>query len=185
MSFKIYTKTGDNGETSLFGGKRVMKDNSRLDAYGKIDELNSFLGFAKSTNKNQKIDEILFLLQNKLFSLGSDLATPIENEKLKVYRISEQDTEQLERIIDELDLQLPEIKFFILPGGSQTSSILQISRTICREAERKIVKLNSEENINKNVIKFVNRLSDLLFIIARYSNFVENIPETKWTASQI
>jgi cob(I)alamin adenosyltransferase len=180
MSFKIYTKTGDKGTTGLFGGERVYKDNSRLDAYGTIDELNSFLGLALAFNEDETISKILLKLQYLLFDLGGDLATPLENRKVKIKRISYEDTLYLEKIIDQLVSELPELKVFILPGGSKTASYLHVARTVCRRAERRIIRASQEQKLNPEISILINRLSDLLFVLARYSNFVQNIKDIVW-----
>jgi len=180
MAFKIYTKTGDKGTTGLFGGKRVPKDNTRLEAYGTIDELNSFLGLALSFNNNETIGEILLKLQQLLFDLGGDLATPLENTKVEIKRISPENTLEIERIIDKLDSEIPELKVFILPGGSKTASFLHVARSVCRRAEREIIKASQEQKLNSEVVVLINRLSDLLFVLARYSNFIQNINDIEW-----
>jgi cob(I)alamin adenosyltransferase len=138
------------------------------------------LGLALAFNENETISNILLKLQHLLFDLGGDLATPLENSKVKIKRISDEDTFYLEKIIDQLDAELPELKVFILPGGSKTASFLHVARTVCRSAERKIIRASKEQNLNPEVIVFVNRLSDLLFVLARYSNFVQNINDIEW-----
>ncbi len=179
---KIYTKTGDAGETSLFGGKRVTKDNSRIDAYGTIDELNALLGLSRTETNDKKLDKMIEEIQNGLFTAGADLATPFENERkgMNVPRINEEDIRLLEKYIDEIDALLPELKAFILPGGSRAASLLHLARTICRRGERKTVALSLNEDIGKFILIYLNRLSDLLFVLARYANFVENTPDVEW-----
>ncbi len=179
---KIYTKTGDKGETGLFGGERVKKNSLRIEAYGTVDELNSFIGLAFTEVKDNELRNILLKIQNELFVVGSDLATP-ENEKnknLKIKRVPDEFYIDVEKVIDEYENKLEPLKNFILPGGSKCAALLHVSRTVCRRAERIVVELNSRENINKNIIIFLNRLSDLLFVIARYENSISNIPDTKW-----
>lgn len=177
---KIYTKTGDSGDTSLFGGQRVHKDNPRLNAYGTVDELNAVLGLAASKTESADIKSIITQLQNQLFSVGSDLATPIENSKVQIERISETEINSLEKLIDDLDVKLPEIRYFILPGGTEAASVLHIARTVCRRAEREIVSLSKNIDIGSPILIYLNRLSDLLFVLARYENYVNNIPDIKW-----
>ncbi|HMU42285.1 MAG TPA: cob(I)yrinic acid a,c-diamide adenosyltransferase [Ignavibacteriaceae bacterium] len=179
---KIYTKTGDNGETSLFGGERVGKNNIRIKAYGSLDELNSFIGLTLAKVKNEKIQEVLFNLQNKLFIVGSDLATPSseKNKKLNIQRTSPEYITEVENWIDEFSSNLDDLKNFILPGGSEGAALLHICRTIARRAEREIVELKRTEQINENVIIFTNRISDLFFVLSRYENKHSNIPDIKW-----
>ncbi len=179
---KIYTKTGDKGETSLFGGERVSKNHQRICAYGTIDELNSFIGLALTEVKSQEIKDILTDIQNKLFIVGSDLATPQtdKNNKLNIQRTSEKFIIDAEKDIDTISEKLDPLRNFILPGGSKGSALLHICRTITRRAEREIVALKKMDNISDNILVFLNRLSDLFFVLSRYENKVSNIPETKW-----
>ncbi len=178
---KIYTRTGDDGTTSLFAGGRVKKDDARVEAYGTVDELNSVLGIARAISKNDEINGIIQEIQNYLFHLGADLATPFEVENLRVKRISKEDVEKIEKWIDEIDLRLEPLRNFILPGGTLLASFLHLARTVCRRAERRIVYLSEREKINTQIIPFINRLSDLLFVLARYANKIENVPDVKWT----
>jgi cob(I)alamin adenosyltransferase len=179
---KIYTKTGDKGETGLFGGERVSKNNLRLNAYGSIDELNSFLGLAVIEVTNSDIKNILKDLQNKLFVLGSDLATPEteKNKKLKITRLPDSYISETEEAIDTFEARLDELKNFILPGGSKGSALLHVCRTISRRAEREVVALKNTEHIGENIVIFLNRLSDLFFVLSRFENKYSNIPDTKW-----
>ena len=179
---KIYTRTGDKGETGLFGGERVSKSNLRLNAYGSIDELNSFLGLAITEVTSKEIIDVLTDLQNKLFVLGADLAAPEteKNKKLKVTRLPESYIKDTEQAIDQFDAGLDELKNFILPGGSKGSALLHICRTISRRAEREVVALKNAEHIGENIIIFLNRLSDLFFVLSRFENKYSNIPDTKW-----
>lgn len=179
---KIYTKKGDKGETRLFNNECVAKDSLRVEAYGEIDELNSALGFARAQRLSSEIDKVLNELQNLLFVLGSDLATP-RNAKTgrKIPRLTEGDVKRLERIIDKFDVKLPPLKQFILPGGSLSGASLHIARTICRRAERIAVKLLQKENIGDVPVKFLNRLSDLLFVLARAVNHNQKIKDIAWT----
>lgn len=179
---KIYTKTGDKGETGLFGGERVSKHSTRLDAYGTVDELNSFLGLAILEVDNQEIKSIIKEIQQKLFVVGSDLATPQteKNQKLKITRTPDEYIDETEKLIDKFESQLDELKNFILPGGSKGSALLHICRTIARRAEREIVALKNTEEIGNNIVIFLNRLSDLFFVLSRFENKYSNIPDTKW-----
>jgi cob(I)alamin adenosyltransferase len=179
---KIYTKTGDEGETGLFGGERVSKHSTRLDAYGTVDELNSFIGLTILEVKNEELKVILNDIQQKLFFVGSDLATPQteKNEKLKITRTPESYISEVEKLIDKFDSQLDELKNFILPGGSKGAALLHICRTIARRAEREIVALKDAEIIGNNIVIFLNRLSDLFFVLSRIENKYSNIPDTKW-----
>lgn len=179
---KIYTKTGDKGETALFGGERVSKDSLRLNAYGTLDELNSFIGFALTEVKSEEIKDVLIDIQSKLFVIGSDIATPeIEkNKKLKITRTPISFIDEAEKCIDDFESKLDELKNFILPGGSRGAALLHICRTISRRAEREIVSLKNAEQIGENILIFLNRLSDLFFVLSRFENKYSNIPDTKW-----
>jgi len=179
---KIYTKTGDKGETSLFGGKRVRKDNSRIEAYGNADELNSCIGVVRSFAPPSEIDAVLAEIQNDLFVLGADLATPGGGAKTDVQRIGPGDVVRLERHIDRIDELLPELRSFIVPGGSQVASFLHLARTICRRCERGVVVLSHEDRSSESTIVYLNRLSDLLFVLARYSNKLSERPDIPWKA---
>ena len=171
---KIYTRTGDKGETVLVGGLKVAKHSLRPDAFGEVNELNSIIGIVRTyISKDEKIElnDILEKIQNELFDLGADLATH-ENSKNsdKILRITSSQVKRLENEIDKFNKDLNELKSFVLPGGSKLSSWLHLARTSTRRAERKITKLASEEGINNEVIIYINRLSDLLFVMARYCN---------------
>jgi cob(I)alamin adenosyltransferase len=176
----IYTKTGDRGDTSLFGGQRVPKDALRIEAYGTVDELNSVLGIVRSDNSGDEIDGILEQIQIQLFQLGADLATPRSGKPARIRRIDAKDAQGLERIIDRLDGQLKPLKSFVLPGGSPIAARLHFARTVCRRAERIIVRLSRNEDIGEYITIYLNRLSDLLFVLARYANHSGKVPETKW-----
>ncbi len=176
---KIYTKKGDSGETSLFGGTRVPKSNERIEAYGTVDELNSFVGLAASYNLSKAGTDYLRKVQELLFTLGADLATPYSS-KTRIDRISEDNITFLEDAIDELDKDLEPLKNFILPGGSQVGATLHAARTICRRAERATVACGKVEDISEECIKFLNRLSDFLFVIARYENKQAGVREETW-----
>lgn len=179
---KIYTKGGDKGETGLLGGERVSKDSLRIEAYGTVDELNSFLGLAVEEVKDTEVKKLLNKIQNLLFILGSDLSAPYngENENHSSPRISRIHYEEIEKEIDRFDSRLIELRNFILPGGGKSSALLHICRTICRRAERRVVSLNNAVNLGSDIIIFLNRLSDLFFVLARYENKVSGIQDIKW-----
>lgn len=176
---KIYTKKGDSGETSLFGGQRVSKSSLRIEAYGTVDELNSVIGVATSHGVDSRSKELLDEIQIQLFVLGSDLATP-PSKKLKIDRIGESDIIFLEQAIDELEEHLEPLKSFILPGGSPAGATLHVGRTVCRRAERLAVECSKEDEISDAAIKYLNRLSDFLFVLARFENKQSGSEETKW-----
>lgn len=182
IQLKIFTKTGDSGETSLFGGKRVSKDTLRIEAYGTVDELNAVLGMCRSFNTVQEIDGILQLLQDRLFTLGADLATPDSVNSQAIKRIQSSDAEDLEQAIDHISGKIEPLKNFIHPGGNRPAAVIHYARTVCRRAERHVVRLAHEEEINKQVVVYLNRLSDLLFVLARYVNALSSTPEVPWNA---
>ena len=166
---KIYTGTGDKGETGLFGGERVLKSDIRVEAYGCIDELNAFIGLAIVEVEDKDVKKNLSVIQNYLFTIGSDLATPDteKNKKLNIPRTPESFYLEMEKLIDKYSEELDELKYFILPGGSKPAAMMHVCRTICRKAERAVVELNSTVNIGTNIVMFLNRLSDLFFVLAR------------------
>ncbi len=178
---KIYTKTGDSGETSLFGGQRVSKNHSRIDAYGTVDELNSVIGLARTADPNPVIDAILGRIQSELFVLGADLATPPE-KNAQIDRIGQDHVQKLEEDIDQLEQNLNPLKSFILPGGSPGAAYLHLARTVCRRAERTSFSCRQSEIISDEALFFLNRLSDLLFVMARYQNKSKNIKDVVWKA---
>ncbi|MFA6597770.1 MAG: cob(I)yrinic acid a,c-diamide adenosyltransferase [Ignavibacteriaceae bacterium] len=179
---KIYTKTGDKGETGLFGGKRIPKSSVRINAYGTVDELNAVIGVALCYVENEKVKSVLRKLQNQLFVVGADLATPleVESKNISIPRVSEEDISESEKAIDFFDKQLEELRYFILPGGTKSAAQLHVARTICRRAEREVVLLSQQEEINQNIVIFVNRISDLLFVLSRVENKTAEIPDQKW-----
>lgn len=165
---KIYTKTGDKGMTSLVGGKRVPKNSARLESYGTIDELNSYLGMIRSFPIDSVITGELVEIQSRLFDVGGNLATDSEDPNVTIrLGVKEQDIELLEKAIDRMDAEVPPMKFFVLPGGDQVVSFCHIARTVCRRAERRILDLSTEAEVDELVLKYVNRLSDYLFILSR------------------
>ncbi len=176
---KIYTRTGDDGTTGLFGGGRVSKASARIECYGTVDELNSIIGLARSQGCSPEGERYLHNLQNTLFVLGADLATP-RNAKAVIDRIEEQHATELETWIDELDAQLEPLKTFVLPGGTQAASGIHLARTVCRRAERLCVAAHEEEDLGDAVVHFLNRLSDFLFMLARWENQAAGIPDTPW-----
>jgi cob(I)alamin adenosyltransferase len=179
---RIYTKTGDRGETSLFGGKRVKKDNLRIEACGTVDELNSVIGVVRSMRVFREIDKVLEGVQNDLFVLGADLATPVwkVQKRAREARIRENHVKAIEAIIDRIQAKLPPLRRFVLPGGSVVASHLHLARAVCRRAERRIVKLSQTEAINPIAIAYLNRLSDLLFVLARLVNRKAKAAEIHW-----
>ncbi len=177
---KIYTKTGDQGTTSLFGGKRVSKSDLRIDTYGTVDELNSCIGLVRDQEVNLKRKDILVEIQDRLFTVGSILATEPGNTKVKIPALQESDIAYLEIEIDKLDAQLPPMRFFVLPGGHQSVSFCHLARTTCRRAERLTVALHQVEGVDRLVIQYLNRLSDYLFILSRKMAMELNVEETPW-----
>ncbi|MCG1036648.1 cob(I)yrinic acid a,c-diamide adenosyltransferase [Polaribacter sargassicola] len=184
---KIYTKTGDKGLTSLYGGTRVKKYNLRIETYGTIDELNSYLGLIKDQEIDESIKKTILKIQNDLFTLGAILATPTEKEILKngkerlnIPKIDTESISVLEEKIDKMEQELPKMTHFILPGGHQTVSFCHLARCICRRAERLSVKLNDLETINDTIIIYLNRLSDFLFVLARKLSKDLSVEEIKW-----
>jgi len=177
---KIYTKTGDGGDTSLFGGQRVPKDALRIEAYGTVDELNSVLGIALADGPEEEIRSVLLQIQHRLFGLGADLATPRSVTRKHIKRIEPRDALWLEREIDRFEKLLKPLHSFILPGGSHLAAHLHFARTVCRRAERVVVRLSRNEDIGEGMTMFLNRLSDLLFVLARYANERAEIPEIRW-----
>jgi cob(I)alamin adenosyltransferase len=177
---KIYTKTGDTGDTGLYGGQRIPKDAKRVEAYGTIDELNACIGFAESQVQDSETSSLLSRIQNELFDLGADVATPDDHPKAGKLRITSNLTASLERSIDRFQGQLPSMTHFILPGGSAGSAALHLARTVCRRSERCIVSLAKTDSINPDILPYLNRLSDLLFVLARLANHRSGIPEPFW-----
>jgi cob(I)alamin adenosyltransferase len=180
---KIYTKTGDKGETGLFGGGRVSKDHPRVEAYGDVDELNAALGMARSVEPMPRIDEVLVPAQRDLFSIGALLATPNPDkvrQQLEKARIDADRIAQLERAIDDGEAELEPLKSFILPGGTPKAAALHVARTVCRRAERRVIALRKEVDIPEIVIQYLNRLSDLLFVLARVANRRAGAGEVTW-----
>ncbi len=178
---KIYTKTGDDGETGLFAGPRVKKDDPRIEAYGTVDELNSVLGLVRCEKPPTEIDQLLARVQNELFDLGAELATP-DPKSRGTNLVSAQHIDALEKAIDKFDTDLSPLKTFILPGGTKPAAWLHLARTVCRRAERRVVTLGDEPNANLSplAVIYLNRLSDLLFVLARAANQLAGIDDVKW-----
>jgi cob(I)alamin adenosyltransferase len=183
---KIYTRSGDKGETSLFSGERVAKHSLRVEAYGTMDELNSWLGYVRSINSDQEVDACIGIIQPKIHQLCSDLATPMKDKEMTpISRINGDDVIYLESEIDRFHEDLPTLSNFILPGGAPTGAALHVIRTVCRRGERLLHKLNeSESDVNQHALKFVNRLSDYLFALARWTNYRAGIREEIWKGSE-
>ncbi|MEL7021905.1 MAG: cob(I)yrinic acid a,c-diamide adenosyltransferase [Bacteroidota bacterium] len=181
MAFKIYTKTGDTGETGLFGGKRLPKSHIRIDAYGTVDELNSYVGLVRDCVTAEHLKVLLKEVQDRLFTIGSNLASDPDKE-MKVPDILPADIELLEKAMDALDEKLPPLKSFILPGGHPIVSYCHIARCVCRRAERLVVALHREEPVEPILIRYLNRLSDYLFTLARGLARDLEVEEVKWTA---
>ena len=179
---KIYTKTGDMGETTLFGGRRVSKAHARIEAYGLVDQLNAQMGIVAIHNEDDELGALLNRAQSQLFDLGADLATPIDVESDYIVRVSSTQVEQLEQEIDQMETELTPLKTFILPGGTPTAAHLHMARTICRQAERATVHLSSIERINEHALVLLNRLSDWLFVMARLTNHRSGTPDVPWVS---
>ena len=183
---KIYTRAGDRGDTGLFGGSRVSKADLRVEAYGSLDELNAAVGLALSALQTdaQTVIELLIGIQSDLFNLGAELATPPERTGTPLTKrlraTSSEQVDALERVIDAYESLLPELQSFILPGGSPAASALHLARTIARRAERHVVSLSLQEPVNPEILRYLNRLSDLLFVLARVANQLSGVDERKW-----
>ena len=185
---QVYTRTGDGGDTALVGGRRVAKDSARIEAYGTVDELNSILGLARVFNAEQLpehpkarwLDEVLRRLQNELFDLGSELATPADAVYEGMFRVGGAEVSALEQLIDECQKDLQPLKSFVLPGGGRVGAFLHQARTVCRRAEREILRLSRAEPLSEWPLRYVNRLSDLLFVLSRWIARQLGEPEYLW-----
>ena len=175
---KAYSGTGDRGETGLYGGSRVPKDNPRVEAYGHVDELNSQIGLARTHLKDRVLDQILRSIQEDLFTIGGELAS--EKESDRIPEVSREQLERFEKITDELDGNLEPLRRFILPAGTAASAQLHVARTVCRRTERRIVALSKTEKLNMVIIPYLNRLSSLLFVMARTVNKQDNVKDEEW-----
>lgn len=182
---RVYTRRGDTGQTALAGGQRLPKNDLRIEAYGTVDELNSFIGLAReSAHELPELDGILRRVQHELFNLGSILATLPEDVHPKQARITDAESEQLEREIDRMNEGLPALRSFVLPGGSRLNAELHICRTVCRRAERICVSLAATTEIDEAILKYLNRLSDALFVWSRWASHIQGVPETLWEPNQ-
>jgi cob(I)alamin adenosyltransferase len=188
MASHIYTKTGDDGTTGLFGGQRVSKADGRVEAYGTVDELNAVLGVARTHSRTMEFDAVLAGFQNLLFTLGSDLATPdpadTHKGKISVPRVTAEHVTPLEAAIDAWEAEMPPLTQFILPGGSPLAASLHHARTVCRRAERCCVSLAGQEPVNPEVIRYLNRLSDALFVLARLANYRQGLSDILWKQAE-
>ncbi len=181
---KIYTKTGDQGKTSLYGGERLDKDDLRVQVYGLVDECNAAIGLARANLEISELDSNLAKIQSTLFNLGTDLSTKHSSSyRQRIKEIDESDVQWLEQTIDHYDAQLPELKNFILPGGHSAAAALHVARAVARHAERALVTLNKQDTVNEKSLIYLNRLSDALFILARAVNLNKGISEAKWQYS--
>lgn len=182
---KIYTKTGDSGETGLFGGPRVKKDSARIEAYGTVDELNAVLGLARTGELPAEIGEALTRIQNELFEIGAELATP-NPAAHGMQTVGAEHIQALEALIDQHESRLPPLKWFILPGGSREAGYLHLARTVCRRAERRLVTLMAQpqERVSTHLVIYLNRLSDLLFVLARATNAAAGQADIPWHRPQ-
>ena len=178
---KIYTKKGDAGETSLIGGTRVPKHHIRIDAYGTVDELNAHLGLLATYPETEGENELLLFIQDRLFTLGSLLATDPAGSGMKLPQLQGDDPERLETSIDEMDAQLEPLRNFVLPGGCAANAQAHVCRCVCRRAERLAVRLDEVQPVDKHILKFLNRLSDWFFMYSRYISHKAGKPEVKWT----
>jgi cob(I)alamin adenosyltransferase len=177
---KIYTRTGDKGTTALYGGKRLSKGELRIEAYGTVDELNSFLGLVATYLEEKEYSDLVIDIQSRLFDMGTHLAAEPGKKNLILPEIPEAKIELLEAYIDKMNEDLPELKFFILPGGNKPAAVCHVARTICRRAERCIVRLSENEKVEEVLIRYLNRLSDFLFVLARKFAHDANVAEIVW-----
>jgi cob(I)alamin adenosyltransferase len=181
---KIYTKTGDDGTTGLFGGGRVRKASTRVEAYGTVDELNACLGLAATEALGPEILSALAVIQADLFTMGAELAcVPGKEDKLRLRLLDESDVERLEKLIDDLDPRLPGLTTFVLPGGTRAAAVLHLARTVCRRAERAIHALDDTPT-RPALVQYLNRLSDLLFVLARFANHEAGTPDVPWNPTR-
>jgi cob(I)alamin adenosyltransferase len=181
MTIKIYTRTGDDGTTGLVGGTRIKKSDLRLDAYGTVDELNAWIGLIRSMDIDQKIIQLLVSIQNNLFIIGSKLASDERGKAITDrFQLGIQDTHSLEEAIDTYEEELKPLRNFILPGGSQKVSYCHIARTVCRRAERLVVRLSQNSEVEQSILEYLNRLSDYLFVLSRKIAFAEGSEELPW-----
>lgn len=182
MAFRIYTRTGDEGETSLFGGKRLPKDHLRIESYGTLDELNAQIGLLRDQLQDEELREELHEIQNRLFSMGSYLAMEPGNKSASIEMLRKADVETLEQAMDRMDEDLEPLRNFILPGGHVLVSQAHIARCVCRRAERQVVALSHQEPVEGIVLQYLNRLSDFFFILARYLGHRLGVEEVIWSS---
>lgn len=180
MAIKIYTKTGDKGQTSLIGGTRLPKHHIRIEAYGTVDELNSFIGLVRDNLTEQDVVDLLIEIQDRLFTAGSLLAADPEKNKMQLPMINEDNVTLLEKAIDKMNESLPEMKHFVLPGGNTVVSFCHVARCVCRRAERAVLKLAENEKVDEIIYKYLNRLSDYLFVLSRKLAQDVNAKEIPW-----
>jgi cob(I)alamin adenosyltransferase len=182
---KIYTKTGDRGDTGLFGGERVDKDDARVDAYGSVDELNAVIGTARAAGLPEAVDRIVAEVQGELFVLGAELSSvPGKEDKLRMSLLSATEIERLEQAIDAAEAGLPELRSFVLPAGTAGAAALHHARTVCRRAERRVITARRTTPIRDEVVVYLNRLSDLLFVLARRTNHAASVADVPWLPSK-
>jgi cob(I)alamin adenosyltransferase len=180
---KIYTKTGDDGSTGLFGGARVDKDDARVEAYGSVDETNALIGMARAASPPARVDAVLARAQEDLFSLGAELAcVPGSEGRLGIRLLDAADSERLEREIDAAEAELEPLKSFVLPGGTAAAAALHAARTVCRRAERRVISLRRTSAVRSELIVYLNRLNDLLFVLARAANHAAGVADVPWNA---
>jgi cob(I)alamin adenosyltransferase len=177
---KIYTKTGDDGTTGLYGGERVRKDSPRVECYGTVDELNSTLGIVNSEITTDSVKQLIYQIQNRLFTIGGEIATPSSKRDINKVRLVDDDILLLENSIDKYEEKLEPLKQFILPGGTKGASLLHFARSVCRRAERLVTSLSKNEDVSNLILIYLNRLSDLLFVLARFENNVNQLPDIPW-----
>ena len=177
---KIYTKFGDSGETALYGGTRIPKDALQIEAIGTVDELNAYIGYAQNLIDGPDLCDLIEHIQNHLFSIGADLASPETHTKSTELRVLGDFTTEMEKAIDRFSDELPPLTNFILPGGCQAGAVLHVARTVCRRSERCVVRLAREVDVNPEILRSLNRLSDLLFVLARVVNHRSQMPEPIW-----
>ncbi|HLV60045.1 MAG TPA: cob(I)yrinic acid a,c-diamide adenosyltransferase [Fredinandcohnia sp.] len=183
MAFRIYTRTGDKGDTGLFGGGRVRKDDPRVEAYGTVDELNAAIGLAAATTDDAQVRDWLRRIQSELFVLGAELATPDPaHVKKQVAHLDAETIARWEQVIDTIDAEVPPLQHFVLPGGAPAAAHLHLARTICRRAERRLLSLAAQAEIRSECVAYLNRLSDLLFMLARLLNHRGGVDEPIWEA---
>jgi cob(I)alamin adenosyltransferase len=184
---KLYTRTGDDGTTGLFSGARVSKDHPRIEAYGTVDELNAVLGLVlaacdRTHAFEQRVHEVVSVLQSRLFDIGADLATPEgAKQQARIHRIDDEDVSEAEGWIDEMEAANPPLRSFVMPAGTELAARLHLARTVCRRAERTIISLGSIEPVGEPLLRYMNRLSDLFFAMARRANHERGIPDAPWT----